>query len=135
MKYVVVHPENAAWIRRHLCNTQREEQIRLMGFQIVEDPHVPIEEPSGCWILPDRCIVIREDIKIRDRFIEYGPEDFEWLKYSGRIREHFERVFYLVDPLMLDPMFRPVMDMMINDKPRVEFPFAGKPLIWPVGGV
>ena len=67
--------------------------------QVYEDPLVfggiPIEVSqddfprvkSGRWIQPDGQAVLPEDICIESRFVHYGPEDIELLRFAELIKE------------------------------------------------
>jgi len=68
----------------------------LLGIKIIATDTVPATQPSGKFIV-DGEEVEREDVRVEERFIEYGPEDIEYLLRSGRIKHHEVLYYYLVD--------------------------------------
>lgn len=128
MKSLVTHPDNAAWLRAQLDKQDQAEQARgfgcigLMpswGIEIRENPLMDRDKPSGKYKLPDGRILAKAEFVLRERFIEYGPEDIPSLVWLGVIVELREPLFYEVDSMFrsrfdFGPMIHMPRSLLIN---------------------
>lgn len=71
------------------------------------------DKPTGKYRLPNGKSVAKEQVVVKERFIEYGPEDVDWLLYAGVITEEREMVFYVVDDAISYNPMPPVLDRRI----------------------
>ncbi len=77
-------------------------------FRVRTDPSIDQFKPTGRYKLQDGKTVDKSSINIKTKFIEYGPEDVDWLVYAGLITEEQEMVFFVIE----DTMFRVRHDFM-----------------------
>lgn len=84
----------------------------LFGMEVSFSSFMEKDKPSGRYVLPCGRVVDRADVLVSERFVEYGPEDIEWLLFSGVIKE--ERVLNYI--IMQDMTFRPFMDYGVSLK-------------------
>jgi hypothetical protein len=96
MKTIICHPDNVEIIRKAVSEGPGY-LMAMMGFQIVASPYVERTKPTGKYRLQDGRVVDKDKIRIRERFVEYGPEDFDWLLGFGFIQEQHDLVWYLMD--------------------------------------
>lgn len=118
MYKVVTHPSNA----KHFKDTLRDirdidPMFVFMGIEIVVDSCLPEDVPSGRYRLPNGRIVAKADISIKTRWIEYGPEDFDWLMFARIIKEHRERYYMVID----DSKLRQIHSQPLTMKLRSQF--------------
>lgn len=98
MYQVVTHPANVKHLKAMLKNSRDiHPSIVFSGMEIREDPYLPIDVLSGKFIQPDGRVVEKNGISIKTRWIEYGPEDFDWLMFARIIKEHRERYYLVID--------------------------------------
>lgn len=98
MYKVVAHPENVEYLRNTVRNSREIHPMFVFkGIEITESPYLPKDVLSGKYIQPDGRIVAKADISIKTRWIEYGPEDFDWLMFARIIKEHRERYYLVID--------------------------------------
>lgn len=98
MYKVVTHPENVKYLSDTLRSSRDiHPMLVFKGIEIVVDSCLPKEVPSGRYRLPDGRIVAKAEISIKTRWIEYGPEDFDWLMFARIIKEHRERYYLVID--------------------------------------
>jgi hypothetical protein len=55
-------------------------------MKIKTDPAIPINEATDRYILSDKSVVLKNDVRVNDKFVEYGPEDIDYLLYAGIIK-------------------------------------------------
>lgn len=78
----------------------KEMAVRLRGecasheLPLIETP-LSQRVPTGRYVI-DGVPVPKCDVKISGRFCEYGPEDVEWLVYTGEIEIETEEVAYVM---------------------------------------
>lgn len=99
MVVIITHPDNLAVLmlmldkcKGQLSNPMQEE------IRIKTNKYVPATEFTDTYILPDGSVVKQEDIVVKTTFIEYGPEDLDWLLYAGVIKKHYEPIFFTMRP-------------------------------------
>lgn len=98
MYKVVTHPANVKHLKAMLKNSRDiHPSIVFFGMEIREDPYLPIDVLSGKFIQPDGRVVEKNGISIKTRWIEYGPEDFDWLMFARIIKEHREPFYIVLD--------------------------------------
>lgn len=98
MYKVVTHPENVKYLSDTLRSSRDIHPMFVFtGIEIAEDPYLPKDVLSGKYVQPDGRIVAKADISIKTRWIEYGPEDFDWLNFAGLIKEHREPYYLVID--------------------------------------
>jgi hypothetical protein len=108
MPSVICHPDNWDHVKKLIDGGKFDRKYgRWAEFRIFTDSNVDRDKPSGKYTLPGGKQVSKDDIRLRDRFIEYGPEDVEWLLYAGVISEGREMVFHVID----DSYFRSSFNM------------------------
>lgn len=99
------HPQNIEALRNQFEKEKDCGPRGLMyathwcGIEFVADPRLPIDTWTGRYILPDGQIVKKSEIRIRTRWIDYGPDDLEWLLYAGIVTEERTILFHKVDTL------------------------------------
>ena len=108
---ILTHPENAKWLKAELQKHGADIDPRLKGadpwpssvwkepIEIVMQSHLKKWTETGNYILPDRRIVPESGVRVVDRFVEYGPEDIDWLLFVGVIKKEMKRHFFVVNPL------------------------------------
>lgn len=96
---ILTHPDNANALRAVLPKAvQALKGIDWLGcHEVIENPMMDRDRPSGKYILPDGKVVPREQVSVRFRYYEYGPGDIATLLYMGLIREHREMLFYTMN--------------------------------------
>jgi len=102
MKTIITHPDNLAHIKAKLIS----KGVDRNGDVLPEDVFcsVPIrtnafldrDKPTGKYIV-DGKVVDKEEIKVEERFVVYGPEDLDYLLYAGLIEEERKWLFYGMD--------------------------------------
>lgn len=98
MKTIVCHPANLTLLREKFHEQEFDETFTFMGgIEFKTNPHMERERPSGQYRLPDGSILDKERVTVKTRFIDYGPEDIDWLVYAGIIEELREPLFYEMD--------------------------------------
>lgn len=88
------HPDNLEALMRKMHPLER---MSLDAYKPRTDPYLERDKPSGKFRLPDGRVVERDQIVIKERFVTYGPEDFDWLVYAGIITETRDMVFYVIE--------------------------------------
>lgn len=87
---LITHSKNTEKIRS-LCvdDDSIASQMHMFhtGYKIIEFDLMPITRPSGMYSINGRGRIAKEDICIKTPFITYGPEDFDYLVYSGVVKE------------------------------------------------
>jgi hypothetical protein len=118
MYKVVTHPENVEYLRNTVRNSREIHPMFVFkGIEITQSPYLPKDVLSGKYIQPDGRIVAKADILIKTRWIEYGPEDFDWLMFARIIKEHRERYYLVID----DSKLRQIHSQPLTMKLRSQF--------------
>lgn len=105
---IFCHPDNLEAIKSQIDRGQFDKPGSMFAeFQVRTNSHMERDKPTGRYRLPNGRSVYKDEIVVRDRFIEYGPEDIEWLVCAGIVTEEREMVFYAID----DPVFKLSFDM------------------------
>ena len=92
---------------------------QLLHFEYVElitNDCLDRDRPNGKVRIPGGPDIAKESFSMRTRFVEYGPEDLEWLIMSGIVEECREMYFYILNemffrssldfaPMFPDPRF------------------------------
>lgn len=100
-----VHPDNVEAMRKGLHslkaqvgdNIHIEFNAKYIPIEIVPSDLIPKGEPTGLYILPNGAKVEREDIRIVEGFVTYGPEDLRYLLYSGKVKVDIQIAAYVID--------------------------------------
>lgn len=107
MPSIVCHPDNWDSVKAKLDRGQFDKPGEMFAeFRVRTDKHMERDKPTGRYKLPNGKAVAKDEIVVKERFVEYGPEDVEWLVYAGIITEEREMLFYVID----DTMFRVAYD-------------------------
>ncbi len=122
MKRIVTHPDNLPLLKREIDRQGIGGDLKspyglpgsLWGIRVQTNELMERDKPSGKYKMPDGRVVPAAQVKLRDRFCEYGPEDISWLVYAGLIQELREPLFMVLDD------FRLYMDWM----PKIAMPSA-----------
>ena len=112
---LICHPDNWEFLKTKI----NRGDFDSLGayFDVQTNKYMDKTKPTGKYIVDGKA-VDKSEIRIKHRFIEYGPEDIEWLLYAGIIREEQEMLFYEVN----DSMFRMSMDYApLFSNPRIFF--------------
>src|SRR5262245_38786373 len=102
MPTIMCHPANVELLRKAInqgtfdngMSPSPHRWFSFDSFTIQPSSLMERDKPTGRYIVGGKA-VSKDAIRIHERFIEYGPEDLEWLLYSGRIREEREPLFLL----------------------------------------
>lgn len=109
MPSIVCHPDNWEAVKAKIDRGQFDKPGSMFAeFRVRTNPHMERDKPTGRYKLPHGKVVAKEEIVVRERFIEYGPEDVEWLIYAGIITEEREMVFYVIDDAMFRMSYNPI---------------------------
>lgn len=97
-KVIVTHPNNVHFIRDVIGSGKFDTpgQIDQM-FAIRPNKHMDVDEPTGRYVMPDGRVVVRDDVFVTHRFVEYGPDDIDLLLFARVIREERTPVFFSYD--------------------------------------
>ena len=106
MPRIVCHPDNLTVLRKQV-DAGRFDDPRSMwnDFVIQTNSAMQREKPTGKYRLPDGRIVERDQIKLSERFTEYGPEDLDWLLLVGLVTEEKELLFYVIKDSLFTTTF------------------------------
>jgi hypothetical protein len=99
-QYIITHPDNVGDIRRRISREARGVEAPkhsdtynkyivdqfLMGSGCSILSQWWMERYTDDVVLPGGQVVPRGEIKITERFCEYGPEDYDYLKYCGMVK-------------------------------------------------
>lgn len=69
-------------------------QIRFDEVDIVADPYMPKDVPTGKYIDQQGNVMAKDEIRVSDRFVEYGPEDLELLLFLGLLKPERKTMAY-----------------------------------------
>ena len=121
MKTIVTHPANFQLLTSTMSSVAARDIDSLTGgmpylpdFRIRVDPLMERDKPTGRFVLPDRRAVERDQVRVDERFVVYGPEDIEYLLYVGVIHEEREPLFYIMDAtykMRMDATYKMRMDL------------------------
>ncbi len=112
MKRIFCHPENWRAVRSAF-----KHELNGFGIEIHTNPFMEKTKPTGKYVIGGK-VFEKSEIRVKHKFIEYGPEDLDWLLYAGIATEDREMLFYVVD----ESMFRMSMDYApVFSEPRVFF--------------
>lgn len=108
MPTLVTHTENVKTLQEHINKGVYDDgNFMPLFFTIRGNEFMEKTKKTGRYIMPSGDVVDRSTVSIRDRFVEYGPEDIEFLVYAGVIREETEMLVTMVDDMWL---FRMMVD-------------------------
>lgn len=97
-KVIVTHPNNVQFIRDVIGSGKFDTPGQLdQMFAIRPNKHMDIDKPTGRYVLPNGSVVVRDDVFVSYRFVEYGPEDIDLLLFARVIREERTPVFFSYD--------------------------------------
>lgn len=105
MTTIYCHPDNLQKLKAAVSRgefNQRRQSIFSDEIKVVASPHVDKHKPTGRYLMPVGPPLEPKDVRIRTRFIDYGPEDVDYLVYAGVIKPEVEAYYYVVD----EPAFR-----------------------------
>jgi hypothetical protein len=112
MPSIVCHPDNWEAVKAKIDRGQFDKPGSMFAvFEVRTNPQMERDKPTGRYKLPSGKAVAKDEIVVKERFVEYGPEDFEWLIYAGIVTEEREMVFYVIDDAMIRMSydFAPIM--------------------------
>lgn len=89
---IIGHPNQIRKLKEELkkhTQSSASSTSAFMGMSInfIEQPYMEEFRKTGKYILPNNLRAEKHQVKIHTRFIDYGPEDLEWLLYSGLVTE------------------------------------------------
>lgn len=94
------HPDNVKTLLKHIDQGVYDAgNFMPMFFTVRDCAFMPKTKPTGRFVMPDGSVVDRSDVSIRERFVNYGPEDIDYLIYVGAIREETEILVTLMDDM------------------------------------
>ena len=113
MKTIVTHPANFHLLQSTMSGVAARDIDSLTGgipfqpgFSIRASSSMERDRPTGRFVLPNGRAVNRDQVRVYEPFVSYGPEDIEYLLYSGWIDEEREPLFYIMDdttwPMRID---------------------------------
>lgn len=109
MPSIVCHPDNWEAVKAKIDRGQFDKPGSMFAeFRVRTNPHMERDKPTGRYKLSNGKTVAKEKIFIKERFVEYGPEDVDWLLYAGIITEEREMVLYVVDDAMFRMSYNPM---------------------------
>ena len=109
MPSIVCHPDNWEAVKAKIDRGQLDKPGSMfLEFRVRTNPHMERDKPTGKYKLPNGKAVAKDEIVVKERFVEYGPEDVEWLIYAGIITEEREMVFYVIDDAMFRMSYNPI---------------------------
>lgn len=112
MPTLFTHPANVKVLREHIEHGVYDAgNFMPLFFTIRSNEFMDKAKPTGRYVMPDGKAVERNAVAIRGRFVDYGPEDIDYLVYAGVIRAEMEMLVTLMDDMW---QFR-----MMVDKPFV----------------
>ena len=122
-----VHPDNVKAMRKELHrlkarvaeNMHIEFNPEYIPIEIVPSDLIPKGESTGLYILPNGAKVKREDIRIVERFVTYGPEDLRYLLYSGKVKVDIQIAAYVIDGPSPQDLLRQVLDVKASISKRL----------------
>lgn len=128
-----VHPDNVEAMRKGLRslkarvaeNMHVEFNPEYIPIEIVPCDFIPKGELTGLYVLPSGAKVKREDIRIVEGFVTYGPEDLRYLLYSGKVKVDIEMVAMMIDDMFPMDWIREAMAPPMSFSKWVDS-FAGK---------
>lgn len=95
MAVVICHPENYKKLKGSL-GVSLPSMLLCSAIEVKPSDFVPETEPTGKWILPNGAAVFPEHIRIDMPFVSYGPEDFDYLRYVGAIKQEYSPCYYFL---------------------------------------
>lgn len=102
-KLIVMHPNSWSDIVQNQAYKPdgNSLDLTLFGMRVVLDKFAPQKIETGRFVVGGKSTALNS-IRITSRFVEYGPEDLEWLLYSGTITREYNYNAYLVDVPKMD---------------------------------
>lgn len=98
MKRLYCHPDNLDAIRTKVGAVPvGPGKFAIADLLIEASEAVQKDKPTGKYRLPCGNVVLPERVNVRTRFIDYGPEDLDWLVFAGIVAEEREPCFFFVD--------------------------------------
>lgn len=100
MQKIITHPNNLAVLRENIERKSGGLALGLLGIEIIASPFVDEFSLTGKYVLPNGEVVEGSgDWKIETRFVDYGPEDLDYLLKAGIVKVDRVRNFYLIDSI------------------------------------
>lgn len=99
MPKIVCHPDNWEAVKTKI-NKGHFDRMGFMfdEFRVQTNSHMDRDKPTGRYTIKGSEKPVEKDkLQIKESLIEYGPEDVDWLLYSGRITQEREMLFCLVE--------------------------------------
>lgn len=108
MKRLYVHPDNVRFFEAELQKLRRQQYIGYCSYlamdrfvEIVQCKYTPNGIPTGYYILPNGKKVEEHQVYVVERFVTYGPEDIQYLVYSGKVVREMQIAGYFIKPSVL----------------------------------
>jgi len=112
MKTIITHPNNVKFLREQLEGGSLFEGQPLFGIPIQTNPFIKETRLTGNYILPNGDVVEPfSEWKIETRFIDYGPEDLDYLLKAGIVKPERVREYYVADTNGFDLIRSPFMQL------------------------
>lgn len=103
---ICAHPDNIDALRKALPNGIPEvfgmSFHPYESFELISNPFLEKDRPNGKYRIGDGAEMQKDQFSMKTRFVEYGPEDIDWLVLAGVVTECREMNYYV----MHDSMFR-----------------------------
>lgn len=114
MTVVITHPDNLDALKRDVDAGKYDNDQFMPSIEVRTNLRMDRDKPTGRFILPSGETVERDEVRVEERFVVFGPEDVECLLFAGVIREEREALFYVMD----DSPFRIRFDTMLMIQPQ-----------------
>lgn len=97
-KVIVTHPDNVQLIRDVIGSGKFDVPGQLdQMFAIRPNKNMEVDKPTGRYVMPDGSVVVRDEVLVTHKFVEYGPDDIYLLLFARVIREERTPAFFSYD--------------------------------------
>lgn len=108
---LITHPSNIEKIEQlSVVDDSLASSMHLFhkGYKLIECRFMPATRPSGMYSINGCGRYDKEQIRIKTPFIEYGPEDLEYLIYAGIVKELEEMNILCINERQFDFFSKPM---------------------------
>jgi hypothetical protein len=99
---IVSHPANIDALMKTVQSGKFDGQLRgWESVELIRNDLMERDKPNGKYQLPDGRTVEKADVIVSTRFIDYGPEDVDYLVMTWAIKECREMKFLIMDDSLL----------------------------------
>jgi hypothetical protein len=101
-----MHPNTYEELKKALPNTKEiSTKERLGGCLVQVSEIVPEFCKEVLYRLPSGKLVKKDEVYVRSKFIDYGPEDLDWLLFSKTVVLEKQRAYYTINAYGIDQIF------------------------------